>query len=307
MMSLSERRSFYVRGNLKKSDQNPIVLYWTYYIQEVPIDHWDSKALNHSQLFKYSVTKGYLNATKFFFGKLKKQLRSRMIANSFCIHFKELYKPHCIIKDHLAIACFLISEIRPNYPAIYNFDMLHLICLHFLEWPRQKYFMAVVNRMRHYLFERRFGDLLERIFERDHGDFKDYDYKKLFMEFWLQSPLKSKAYVAESRIGFGIFMKFVKKYFEFLFVENAFALKAKFRGVVLQQEIPENIPHFEKGNVEFFKFLVRERVTTRTSIDRFLHQRFVSFPYAEFGIPFFDGRTSLGELMYLIDSISGTV
>ncbi|GBO32047.1 hypothetical protein AVEN_186560-1 [Araneus ventricosus] len=81
-MSLSERRFFYVRRNLKKSDQNPIVLYWSYYIQAVPRDFWDSKALNHTQLFKYAVENGYLSATKYFFGKLELQ-RERMILNSF--------------------------------------------------------------------------------------------------------------------------------------------------------------------------------------------------------------------------------
>ncbi|GBO22582.1 hypothetical protein AVEN_1308-1 [Araneus ventricosus] len=62
-MSLSEKRSFFVRGNLKKSDQNPIVLYWTHYMQGKRINYRKKQAL---ESFKYAVKNGYLSATKFF-------------------------------------------------------------------------------------------------------------------------------------------------------------------------------------------------------------------------------------------------
>ncbi|GBO00540.1 hypothetical protein AVEN_247068-3 [Araneus ventricosus] len=166
----------------------------------------------------------------------------------------------------------------------------------------QKQFMTVVNRLRHYLRERTFGELLEGIFEKDIGGFKDHDYKELFMEFWHQIPEKYKIYVrTESRVGYKIFMKFVKEHFGFVFEENSFAIKAKFRAIVFQQEISENETYFEKENVDFFKFLVRERVTTKSSIDRFSYRPFMNFPFQEYGTQFFN--LPLGELMYLIDGI----
>ncbi|GBO00577.1 hypothetical protein AVEN_272987-2 [Araneus ventricosus] len=301
-MGLSEKRSFFVRGNLKKSNQSPIVLYWTYFIQEVPIDYWGSKAMNHTQLFKYAVENGYLSATKFFLGKLKVSLRNRMISNCFCIHLHKLYNPKYIAKDHLTIACFLICQLPSNYQGMTHFNRLSLIFRYFLEWPMQKQFMTVVNRLRHYLRERTFGELLEGIFEKDIGGFKDHDYKELFMEFWHQIPEKYKIYVrTESRVGYKIFMKFVKEHFGFVFEENSFAIKAKFRAIVFQQEISENVTYFEKENVDFFKFLVRERVTTKSSIDRFSYRPFMNFPFQEYGTQFFN--LPLGELMYLIDGI----
>ncbi|GBM16194.1 hypothetical protein AVEN_111266-1 [Araneus ventricosus] len=140
-------------------------------------------------------------------------------------------------------------------------------------------------------------------------DFEDHDYKELFMEFWYQNPEVYKAYVnTEAILGFKIFMKFVKKHFGFVFDEKSFALKTKFRAIVFQREILEN--ESEKENVEFFKFLVRESVTTKASIDRFSHHHFMGDEDKDPRL--FEGEDlklqeffniPLGELMYLIDEI----
>ncbi|GBO32046.1 hypothetical protein AVEN_186559-1 [Araneus ventricosus] len=168
----------------------------------------------------------------------------------------------------------------------------------------QKYFMTVVNRLRSYLRVEMYVELLKRIFEKDIGGFKDHDYKELFMEFWLHMPANCKAYVnTGTSVGFKIFMTFAKKHFGFAFDEKSFALKAKFRAIVFQGEISENV--IEKENVEFFIFLVRERVTTKTFISRFLYHRFMNLPLREFGISF--SIMQPGELLNLIDGILGIV
>ncbi|GBO23548.1 hypothetical protein AVEN_241838-1 [Araneus ventricosus] len=149
----------------------------------------------------------------------------------------------------------------------------------------QKHFMTVVNRLRHHLRERAFRYLLEGMIEKDIRGFKDHDYKKLFMEFWHQTPEEWKTHLnTEQLFGYNIFMQFVRKHFVFVFEENSFDLKAKFRAIIFQQEISKDATEIE--NAEFFKFHVRERVTTKTSIERF-------------------SDLPLGDLIYLIDGILG--
>ncbi|CAL1299947.1 unnamed protein product [Larinioides sclopetarius] len=296
-MCLSERRFFYARRNYKNSDQSPIVLYWNYYIQEMPTDYRRSLALDHTRLFKYAVEEGYLSATKFFLGKLKCDQRERMIYDSFNYQFLFRYCPHGIVKDQAAVACFLISRIPFNFREIDHSSTLGLVFHYFLRWPRQKHFMTVVNLLRRYLHEGTFEDLLEGIFYKTIGDFKDYDYQELFMEFWHQCPEGSKTFVRTQKLGYKILMKFVKKNFGFVFEENSFAIKAKFRAIVFQREIAEDVA--EKQNVEFFKFLVRESIATNASIDTFSNP--VNFtPHSDvrefFNLP-------LEELKDLIDGI----
>ncbi|GBN07531.1 hypothetical protein AVEN_208145-1 [Araneus ventricosus] len=129
------------------------------------------------------------------------------------------------------------------------------------------------------------------------------------MEFWHRNPEVYKAYVnTESILGFKIFMKFVKKHFGFVFDEKSFALKTKFRAIVFQREILEN--ESEKENVEFFKFLVRESVTAKASIDRLSHHHFMGdededprlFEAEDLKLQEFF-NIPLGELIYLIDEI----
>ncbi|GBO22581.1 hypothetical protein AVEN_1309-1 [Araneus ventricosus] len=208
-----------------------------------------------------------------------------MILNSFDYHLPPLHEPQCIVKEHLAIACFLICQLRSDYQRMTHFNGLSLIFRYFLEWPMQKHFITVVNRLRHHLRGRTFRYLLEGMTEKDIRGFKDHDYKKLFMEFWHQTPEEWKPHLnTEQRFGYNIFMNFVRKHFVFVFEENSFDVKAKFRAIIFHQEISEDATEIE--NAEFFKCLVRERVTTKTSIERF-------------------SDLPLGDLIYLIDGILG--
>lgn len=75
---------------------------------------------------------------------------------------------------------------------------------YFLNWPYQDYFIKTAELMWEFLPERSFADLLMKICNKieskkeenlKYGEGKSFDYRKLFREFWSQSPGRCKKYV----------------------------------------------------------------------------------------------------------------
>lgn len=74
-----------------------------------------------------------------------------------------------------------------------NFPCQILIC--FLDFPWQIFFMETASHMWDFFPKNIYGVLLGRIIEKVTYGYKDFNYPKLFVENWQQSPNTHKRFV----------------------------------------------------------------------------------------------------------------
>lgn len=115
------------------------------------------------------------------------------------ITLRSAFDHHCIKgtnipkNDYADVLCFFLSQMpeEQQKEVFRRYSCQVLKCL--LDWPWQSFFMETAIRMCEFLPQQDFFDLLRYIVKSKIGSrLKDYDYQKLFEEFWLQSPTTHK-------------------------------------------------------------------------------------------------------------------
>ncbi|WP_353274480.1 hypothetical protein [Wolbachia endosymbiont (group A) of Ennomos erosarius] len=203
-------------------DQQELVVLWTYDIKgEVnKLDNmierrWQSKCSPYQYAFEYAAVGGNKAATKYFLQKLTSREREESLVRSAGY----VAKRRCISgrnrtdfpKEHYAdVLCFLLSQMDEEQEAEVFKSYPRKVLKCFLDWPWQSLFMETATRMLNFLSKEDCHYFLREMGDKMIEGNKDYDYQKLFGEFWQQSPNARKRYVIDECASGSLLSKLFK-------------------------------------------------------------------------------------------------
>lgn len=181
----------------------------------------------------------------------------------------------CRKKDNSDTLCFLFSELNEEekIEVLKHFPEQFLTC--FLDWPNQVFFMQTSARMWNFLDKNIYGQLLLDIVGKVKNGYKDFNYQKLFQEFWEQSPRDNKRHVVS--VHSGILLPIVSGLFQNKDVSNI--------RLILKDASPEEkkyLAYDEKGlicrnlmnhenQLSLLKFFIKECLPSEHEIIEFKH------------------------------------
>lgn len=191
-MSEDCRRYFYDQDEPLYVNENELVVFWTYHLMgEVDkLDDLFFKRMNrqcslYQYLFEIAATDGNRAATEFFLEKLTPVEREFLLETVISLSVIRSSVRVGFLKESISdIFCFLLSELNEEQQIEVFKRCGYQVLICFLDWPLQIFFMEMANCMWNYLDESIYGELLLQITDKIKHGYKDYDYRKLFGEFW---------------------------------------------------------------------------------------------------------------------------
>ncbi|GFR11651.1 ANK_REP_REGION domain-containing protein [Trichonephila clavata] len=203
-----QKKSFYSEKDPGDVRQQGLVILWTYDIKKevTKLDNMIAKRWRkctpYQYAFEYAALGGNKAATEHFLQKLTPKEREESLVRTAGYVAKKRYGSVSnrtdFPKEHYTdVLCFLLSQMNEEQQAkvfrSYPYEVLKC----FLDWPWQSFFMEMAKRMWTFLPEESYDCLLRVITSKAKvvDGYKDYNYQKLFGEFWQQSPISYKRYV----------------------------------------------------------------------------------------------------------------
>lgn len=205
----NRRKSFYSEEDPRKVRQQELVVLWTYDIKgEVnKLDNmierrWQSKCSPYQYAFEYAAVGGNKAAAEYFLQKLTSKEREESlvrsagyVANRRCNSSRN--RTDLPKECYADVLCFLLSQMDKEQEAEVFKGYPRKVLKCFLNWPWQSLFMEAATRMLNFLFEKDCHYFLREMADKAIEGSKDYNYQKLFGEFWQQSPNAYKRYVID--------------------------------------------------------------------------------------------------------------
>ncbi|GBN30335.1 hypothetical protein AVEN_30356-1 [Araneus ventricosus] len=113
---------------------------------------------------------------------------------NFCLHFVSSN-----VSESPELIRFCLSEIDEKQEEIILRNNPWAVLNSFLDWPWQRHFMKLANRMWTLLQEGDYASLIWRFHLKISARWNDFDYVTLLTEFWDNSPTHLKQYVRNQR------------------------------------------------------------------------------------------------------------
>ena len=197
------RNSFYNK-DARKVLKSELVIICTYEMKReiARLDIWVENKLNrryspYQYALEYSAECGNKVAVNYFWQKLNPQERERILVRAVNIVARKRFycrrKHTYFFKEHYTeVLCFFLSQMEEHQQTevfkSYPFEIL--LC--FLEWPFQSFFIEIANHTWNILSGDNYYCILRLIINKVMDGYKDYNYRKLFGEFWDKGPITHK-------------------------------------------------------------------------------------------------------------------
>ncbi|CAL1294432.1 unnamed protein product [Larinioides sclopetarius] len=284
-MRRTTRKAFYNGRDPKLVEQHGLVIYWTYFIQEVPLDHnvfEEHDELSNVCAFQCAALEGNKIATEYFYERLTDDEKKSNIVP--CIEYLAM-GPNPSTQTYINFpeqdlndsVYFLFSRLdeEDRFKVFESYPLL--VLKSFLSWPRQKVFMELVGLTWQYLPEKDFGILLLEILSKDLDGYKDYNYRELFLEFWDTSPPSYKRFInSETSFGGILLVLLIRYKIPFISRKKSFQRKVKFINSILKDGTTKERFLVDDEKWEFLKFIIQEGIATKRSMTHFETQFFTS-------------------------------
>ncbi len=279
----NRRKSFYSEEDPRKVRQQELVVLWTYDIkgEVAKMDNmierrWQSKCSPYQYAFEYAAVGGNKAATEYFLQKLTPREREELLVRTAGYVAKRRCDSarNCtdLPKEHYAdVLCFLLSQMdeEQQIEVFKSYPYKVLKCL--LDWPWQSLFMETANRMWGFLSGKDCHYFLREMADKVIEGHRDYDYQKLFGEFWQQSPNAHKRYVIDECASGFLLSKLFKikdeKNIELILKDANLIEKKKLIFCDRGQDICQHLVYGDKWNL--LEFLIRECISSKNEMIKF--------------------------------------
>ncbi|XP_023225606.1 uncharacterized protein LOC111626461 [Centruroides sculpturatus] len=215
------RKSFYSEEDSRKIRQQELVVLWTCDIkgEVATMDNMIERRLRHKcspyqYAFEYAAVGGNKVATEYLLQRLTPEERKKSLVRTAGY----IAERHCssasictdLPKDYADVLCFLLSQMDEAQQTEVFESYPYKVLKCFLGWPLQSLFMETSNRMLNFLSKEDCHYFLREMADKVIEGHKDYDYQKLFGEFWRQSPTAHKRYVIDKCASGSLLSKLFK-------------------------------------------------------------------------------------------------
>lgn len=276
------KRTFYSEEDPTYVHQHELVFLWTYDIKGeiAKVNDMIERKLQqrcspYQYAFECAVKHGNRVAIQYFFKKLTSSERKESLMKSVgYIVYERLDINKCsefLYEYYSDVLCILVSLMDEEQQMEVFKDFPCHFLISFLDFPWQIFFMEIANRMWNFLPEDVYGVLLLRMVDKLNQGYRDFNYRKLFMEYWQQSPNSHKRYVLneshESYLLLKIFKSKDKNIIKLFFQDAMINEKKKFLYSYCGQDICEDLIDCEEWDL--LGFFLRECISSKDEMIKF--------------------------------------
>ncbi|KFM71539.1 hypothetical protein X975_17417, partial [Stegodyphus mimosarum] len=278
-MSEYERKSFYSEDDPRIVDQHELIIFWTrgeVSRMNIRIERiWEGRT-TYQIAFEYAAISGNKAATEYFLQKLtvieKEESLVRATRHVIIRRRSSFSSSTDFPKEHYAdVLCFLLSQMDEEQQLEVFKSHICGVFQCFLDWPWQDLFMKTASHVWEVLSERKWKYLLTSVTDKVVVGYTDYDYQKLFGEFWQQSPATHKKYIRDNWAGWFLLYRLFhiedEENIRLIFSDATVIEKKKFIFSTRGKEICEYLIEHEMW--DFLKFFIRECVPSRNDMKKF--------------------------------------
>lgn len=165
------RKYFLNQGSLNMNSQRNEVYFWSLKMNQ------EMLYVSYKTLFETSALDGNKVATTYFLNKLTPREREQSLVKV----------ANRVTNSEILI--YLLSQLKEEQQIEVFKNNSSIVVQSFTHWPFQNLFIAIIESgMWKFLSKDVFHELLQFLIQKICDDDQDWDYKKLFMEFWPESP-----------------------------------------------------------------------------------------------------------------------
>lgn len=277
------RKSFYDQEDPMNVKQKELVVLWTYQIKG-EVDKMESmiekrmerKCSPHQYAFELAAIDGNRVAAEYFLQKLTSAEREEsLVKTAKCVAKGRIYnrdeRTEFLKEIYSDMLCFLLSQLdqEQQLEVIKSHPMQVLTCL--LDWPWQSFFTETANRMWGHIDKLTYQFVFIHFTGNVIQGYKDFNYQKLFREYWENSPPDYKRHILSD----SIFNRIVAELFETKDEDN---IKLVFKdatphhksGVIHSEDGLDICKKFiSKSQMRLLRYFIKECLPSKQDVEEF--------------------------------------